>query len=116
RLQLASPLATQATMCPIAAAQHWACPPICSAGELAEFLGVSNPELDWFADRQNRIVNTRRERLTHYRYRILSKRFGQIRLIESPKPRLKAIQRRILAAILDCVPPHSSAHGFRRQH
>jgi hypothetical protein len=33
-------------------------------------------------------------------------------LIEIPKPRLKNLQRRILAAILDHVPSHPAAHGF----
>jgi len=31
-----------------------------------------------------------------------------------PKQRLKAIQRRILHEILDLIPPHEAAHGFRR--
>jgi hypothetical protein len=35
------------------------------------------------------------------------------RLIESPKQRLKAIQRWVLTEILDRVPPHPAAHGFR---
>jgi hypothetical protein len=34
-------------------------------------------------------------------------------LIEAPKPRLKQIQRRLLDAILTCIPPHEAAHGFR---
>src|SRR5262249_21396066 len=33
-------------------------------------------------------------------------------LIESPKPRLKALQKRILSGILEKVPPHPAAHGF----
>ena len=33
-------------------------------------------------------------------------------MIESPKPRLKELQRRILADILDKIPPHPAAHGF----
>jgi hypothetical protein len=36
-----------------------------------------------------------------------------VRLIESPKQRLKAIQRQILRHVLDHVPPHDAAHGFR---
>jgi len=35
-----------------------------------------------------------------------------MRLIEAPKPRLKAIQRRILREILSAVPVHGRAHGF----
>ena len=59
-------------------------------------------------------TNETQGRLRHYHYRTMSKRFGQVRLIEAPKERLKDIQRRILAAILDRIPPHASVHGFRR--
>lgn len=34
-------------------------------------------------------------------------------MIEVPKPRLKALQRRVLHGILDLIPPHAAAHGFR---
>lgn len=46
--------------------------------------------------------------LRNYRYR-----WHRDRLIEAPKPRLKAIQRQILREILVQVPPDDSAHGFR---
>jgi hypothetical protein len=39
-----------------------------------------------------------------------------MRLLEMPKPRLKAIQRRLLHEILDQIPPHLAAHGYRRGH
>lgn len=52
--------------------------------------------------------------LRHYRYRPVAKRFGQVRLIEAPKPRLKEIQKRILSNLLNNVPPHGAAHGFRQ--
>jgi RNA-directed DNA polymerase len=35
-------------------------------------------------------------------------------LIEAPKQRLKAVQRRILEGVLACVPAHPAAHGFVR--
>jgi hypothetical protein len=54
------------------------------------------------------------DRLHHYRHRILAKPFGAVRLIESPKPRLKSMQRRILHEILGVVAPHEAAHGFRK--
>src|SRR5215472_15637337 len=50
--------------------------------------------------------------LQHYHYRILPKRTGGVRLIESPKHNLKALQRRILSSILDRVPAHAAVHGF----
>jgi hypothetical protein len=37
---------------------------------------------------------------------------GSVRLIESPKRRLKKLQQEILTGILDQVPPHTAAHGF----
>jgi hypothetical protein len=51
--------------------------------------------------------------LRHYHYHWVSKRSGGARLVEAPKSRLKAVQRRILHGIVDRVPPHDAAHGFR---
>ena len=100
-------------MRPVEAATAWQLPAIRTSDELADWIGIRRRELDWFADR--RLLNFRqfRERLGHYHYRVLEKRFGQVRLIESPMTRLKAIQRRILTGILDGIPPHSAAQGFR---
>ncbi len=56
----------------------------------------------------------RDERLRHYRYRWVAKRSGAARLIEEPKPLLKHVQRVILRELLDAVPVHDAAHGFRR--
>ena len=36
--------------------------------------------------------------------------------MESPKPRLKEIQRQILSEILNHIRPHSAAHAFRSEH
>lgn len=55
-------------------------------------------------------------RLRHYRYRWLDKRSGGSRLLETPKPRLREWQRRILSGLLEYLPPHRAAHGFRRGH
>ncbi len=83
-------------MCPIDPARAWDVhSPISTTGELADWLGVSIGELDWFADRRRLESKQARPKLRHYRYRALTKRFGQVRLIEAPKPRLKAIQRQI---------------------
>jgi hypothetical protein len=51
--------------------------------------------------------------LAHYRYQWIPKS-GGTRLMEIPKRRLREIQRRILREILDPVPVHNAAHGFRR--
>jgi hypothetical protein len=99
-------------MQPMAAAAAWELPPIESTGSLAAWLGVSVQELEWLADRSGRISREGNARLGHYHYRMLAKRSGGVRLIEAPKSRLKALQRKILAEILDRVPPHAAAHGF----
>src|SRR5205814_10269331 len=52
------------------------------------------------------------EKLHHYRYRILPKPSGEIRLIEAPKSRLRELQRKVLSRILSRIPPHPAAHGF----
>lgn len=51
----------------------------------------------------------------HYHYRVLSKPSGGVRLLESPKSNLKALQRRILSGILDRIPVHQTVHGFVRE-
>ena len=77
-------------------------------------LGLSDNELAWFADREGRQSRVVEPKLHHYRYRWLTKRSGARRLIEIPKSRLKTIQRQILHELLNRVPPHPCAHGFRR--
>ena len=51
---------------------------------------------------------------SHYRYRLLPKPSGGLRLLEAPRPRLAAAQRRILDTLLAGVPVHEAAHGFVR--
>ncbi len=82
--------------------------------QISKWLGISSSQLDGFADLRGFTGRCPHELVRNYRYRILAKRYGAIRLIESPKPRLKAIQRKILHEILDRVPAHEAAHGFRR--
>jgi hypothetical protein len=89
----------------VAAAETWAVPAIESAGALADWLALNPDELDWFADLKGLGYKNDRSRLMHYHYRVLAKRYGNIRLIEAPKPRLKAMQRQILGRILDQIPP-----------
>lgn len=83
---------------------------------LAEWLNISPGELDWFADIQGRQRHIPTGRLQHYRYNWVRKRHGSARLIEAAKPRLKEIQRRLLHEILELIPPHAAAHGFRAAH
>jgi hypothetical protein len=90
-----------------------ALPELATPGELAAWLGLGVSELEWYADRHG-MIHEPEGALSHYRYRWIPKRHGDYRLIESPKPTLRAIQRKILHGILDAVPPHEAAHGFRR--
>ena len=100
------------TMQPAPAAKNWEVPAIESVGELAEWLGVTTLELLWFADLKGLAYRSNRAKLSHYHYRILDKRYGNIRLIEMPKRRLKDMQRQILTQILGKIPPHPAVHGF----
>lgn len=111
---LANPLVSLPTMCPIQEAAAWSLPTIRSVGELADWLNVTISELDWFADLSLLGCKYQREAVRHYRYRPLTKRGGQIRLIEAPKPRLKAIQCQIHTGIVNNIPTHAAAHGFCR--
>ena len=91
----------------------WPVPVIATPGALAEFLGIDLGQLEWLADCQARERAARPEPLRHYRYRWMAKASGSLRLIESPKPRLKQTQRRLLDLVLTQIPPHDAAHGFR---
>ena len=103
--------------------------------QLAAFLGLTPGQLTVYADIKNWSRFHRFDQRRHnYRYRWVAKRgtpsrrnfFGRItdalgltrlagpghRLLEIPKPRLKAAQRKILDEILHRVVPHECAHGF----
>jgi RNA-directed DNA polymerase len=89
-------------------------PPLETRRDLTEWLGLFDHELAWFADMERRQCHVSQSRLHHYRYQWIEKRSGEWRLIEIPKPRMKAIQRQILRELLNRLPPHPSAHGFCR--
>lgn len=111
-LELVLPLAPR--MCPAAGPPTtWPVPAIVSVAELGEKLNLAPNYLSWFADCEHRERFLPQGPLRHYWYRWQPKRDGSARLIESPKQRLKTIQRWILRAILDQMPSHEAAHGFR---
>lgn len=89
----------------------WNMPRIETIGVLAAWLETSVEQLFWFADLSTLNFKTSSKKLAHYHYRALTKGNG-VRLIESPKPNLKWLQRRILVDILEAVPAHSAVHGF----
>ena len=97
----------------LGAAQGWSLPSLPTWSALAEWLGEDLAHLEWLADERAWETRAIAEHLRHYRRKWIMKRDGSARLLECPKPRLKAIQRRILHEILDHIPPHESAHGFR---
>ena len=88
-------------------------PSLATPGDLAAWLRVSTTELDWFADARGMIGD--HGPLCHYNYQWVPKCHGY-RLMEAPKSRLRAIQRKILAEILEPIPAHRAAHGFRTDH
>jgi len=115
-LRIAEWVTEPARMQPAEAARAWAVPKIETEGELAAWLGVTSTELEWFADlkRLNARVGNGDGPVSHYHYRVLAKKSGNIRLIEAPKSRLKELQRVILVELLEKVPAHPAANGFVR--
>lgn len=93
--------------------ERWDVPVLPTRGDLARWLGIDPFGLDWLADRKNLLAERPDGPIHHYRWRWIPKRTGGLRLLETPKPRLCGIQRRILHGIVDLVPPHDAAHGFR---
>lgn len=88
-----------------------ALPSLPTTRDLADWLGIATGDLEWFADLRR--MNAEDGPLAHYRYRWIEKKTGA-RIVEIPKPRLMDIQRKVLRGILDMVPPHEAAHGFRK--
>jgi hypothetical protein len=111
-LSIAEWLGEPQRMQPVRAAERWDLPIIESVGDLADWLSLSTDDLEWFADLKGLGNKLRNPKLQHYHYSIRPKRSGGVRLIEMPKPRLKELQRRILAGILDRIPVHAAVHGF----
>jgi RNA-directed DNA polymerase len=88
------------------APREWKLPAIVTTGDLADHLRVHPDDLGWL---------TSRGKAEHYRHRWQAKpKSGRFRLIESPKALLKHVQRQVMRRLLDAIPPHESAKGFRR--
>lgn len=78
--------------------------------DLARLLNVDQGELAWFADVRG-WERTAVEPLRHYRWQVLPRPHGGVRVVAAPKPRLKEIQRRLLRHVLARIPVHEAAHG-----
>jgi hypothetical protein len=97
---------------PAMAPSPFAVPEIATAGDLAAWLELEPAQLEWLADVRSLERHVTSQRLRNYRYTWIPRRRGHARLLEAPKPRLKALQRRVLREILSAVPVHDGAHGF----
>ena len=91
----------------------WPVPEILTPEGLAARLGRTPEELAGYADLQGRHLRSGPGPLRNYDYRWVPRRAGPPRLVEAPRPRLKALQRQLLAEVLNLIPPHEAAHGFR---
>jgi RNA-directed DNA polymerase len=94
-------------------AAPWPVAPLHSVKDLQDLLGLGHDQLMWLADTRQLEKTVGDERLRHYRYRWAAKSSGGVRLIEEPKPLLKHLQRVLGREILNRVPAHDAAHGFR---
>lgn len=79
--------------------------------DVLRWLGMDLKSLVALADPTDRI---RPKRTNYAEWAVPKKRYG-VRIICAPKPRLKAVQRRIKAEILDRAALHPAAHGFVRE-
>lgn len=93
-------------------------PLLATASDITAILALPLDDVLWLAPEhvQWRERHTGGQTLppSHYRYRLLPKPSGGLRLLEAPRPRLAQAQRRILDALLASVPVHEAAHGFVR--
>ena len=105
---------TPPRMAPVAAFADLPLPPMATLDDLADWLGLPVERLNYYADPSGRHETHGETAINHYHYNLLPKRGGGVRLIEAPKQRHKALQRRILRGVLDHVPAHPDAFGFVR--
>ena len=93
-------------------ANPWHLPVLDDLSDVRALLGLTQGDLDWFSDPRRLARETGVPALQHYRVTSLRSASGGVRVLEAPKPRLKALQRRLLDAVVSCVPVHDAAHGF----
>lgn len=89
----------------------WPVPRIDTLADLAAFLEVGDGALAWLADVRG-WERAADPRARNYTYAWIARPGAPVRLLEQPKARLKALQRRVLHEILDAIPAHDAAHGF----
>lgn len=94
--------------------RRWPVPDIADLTALAQLVELPVEQLVWAADVQGLQRRARAGPLHLYRYRWLPRTGTVPRLLESPTPLLRAVQRRVLTDIVNWVPLHPAAHGFVR--
>ncbi|MDQ8207876.1 reverse transcriptase domain-containing protein [Coraliomargarita sp. SDUM461003] len=77
--------------------------------QLAEAMSLSVGELRFLA------YERKVSKVSHYKRFQIPKKAGGTRLISAPMPRLKSAQHWILQNIIEKVPMHDAAHGFRAE-
>jgi RNA-directed DNA polymerase len=92
---------------------RWPVTPLHSLRDLQDLFGLPLGKLLWLADPRQLERTVAEERLRHYHYRWTAKTSGGFRLIEEPKPFLKHLQRVLVREVLNHIPAHDAAHGFR---
>lgn len=94
---------------------HIGLPHLPTLHDLADWLELSDSDLSWLATRWRVDPGAASSPLHHYSYHAREKRDGRHRLIERPKPLMRFVQHKLLHGLLDRVPPHDAAHGFRQR-
>ncbi|MEE2729680.1 MAG: reverse transcriptase family protein [Pseudomonadota bacterium] len=104
-------VATDTQQPPLGAA--WRLPHFGNTDELAQWCGLSPGDLNWYCQRYPN-PHSDAPKLQHYHYQTRQKSDGQYRILETPKSRLKSLQRRLNRELLHRIPVHDAAHGFVR--
>ncbi|MBX9628488.1 MAG: reverse transcriptase family protein [Gemmataceae bacterium] len=98
---------------PPAAAGPVELPQLPTEAAVAEWFSTDPGKLLWYADPAGRNRQHPPGFLRTYRHKWAAKPGGRSRLIEMPTESLKRHQRWLLISILNRIPPHPAAHGFR---
>jgi hypothetical protein len=91
----------------------WPVPDLATVADLGVLIGEEDPgRLAWLSDVRGWERAAPDERLRGYRYTAHLRAGRPPRVLERPKPRLKAVQRLLLHEVLAGIPPHDAACGF----
>jgi RNA-directed DNA polymerase len=82
-------------------------PPLQSAADIAIAIGIAVPELAWLTYHRGAAT------IDHYHRFSIPKRRGGVRIISSPKRRLRVAQRWLLETVLVRLAVHEAAMAFR---